>query len=316
MEEVSRIETIGLCPCWDITCQGERLDWGYHKQVSETSYQPAGKALNISRALAWMGQTSIAAGLWGRDDYEQMLKAMQSLKGLVKVKFTAVDGATRQNITVVDTVNNREMHLRSKSELASKAAIRKLKSDLNKIVKGNSVCVFAGAMPESELWDDVVSVIKSCRGYGAKIVLDTSGRALKRIVDSGGVWLIKPNVEELSELLDEQIGDNPTSLAKAGRKLLDKVEIVLISRGKKGAMVVTKERAWQGRCAGRRRVLSTVGCGDYLLAGFLKALKDKSEAGFALETAIKVATAQAWGWTERKDWPQVERQIKVKVDRV
>ena len=316
MRVSGKIVTVGLCPSWDTICLFDGIEWGEHKTVSSASTRPAGKALNISRALAWMGEENIAAGLWGRDDFEQMLKAMRELKKFVKVKMTAVEGGTRRNITVVDTVNDREMHLRNRSELASRKALRKLEADLRAIVHRGSICVFAGVMPEDEFVGDVVRIIKSCRERGAKIVVDTYGDALKRILETGTVWMIKPNVEELRELLGEQVTDSPAGLVRAGRKLLDKAEIVLISRGQKGGVVVTKKGAWQGRCLGRRRVLSTVGCGDFLLAGFLKGLKDKSGAGSALRTAIKVATARAWGWTEGKSWSQALREIKVAVERV
>ncbi|MFB0554985.1 MAG: 1-phosphofructokinase family hexose kinase [Phycisphaerae bacterium] len=305
--------TVGLSPAWDILCYGEGLEWGLHREIETTTFQPAGKAMNISRALAWMGEKSIAAGLWGRDDYQQMLKAMRSLGGLVKVKMTAVDGGTRRNITVVDTANDREMHLRNRSELASRKALRKLEADLRAIVHKGGVCVFAGVMPEDEFVGDVVRIIKSCGERGAKIVVDTYGIALRRILQTGTAWLIKPNVEELRELLGEQVTDSPAGLVKAGRKLLDKVEIVVISRGQKGGVVVTKKGAWQGRCIGCGRVLSTVGCGDYLLGGFLKGLKDKSDAGSALGTAIKVATAKAWGRTDKMSWLDVQNKIKVHV---
>jgi len=311
MRVSSKIVTVGLCPSWDTVCQFEGIDWGQHKLASSVSSRPAGKALNISRALAWMGEKNIAAGLWGRDDFGQMLKAMRSLGGLVKVKMTAVEGSTRRNITVVDTANDREMHLRNRSQLVSKKALRKLEADLGATVHKGSVCVFAGVMPEDEFVPDVVRIVKSCGERGAKIVLDTYGEALKQILETGAAWLIKPNVEELRELLGEQVRDTPAGLAKTGRKLLDKVEVVLISRGQKGGVVVTKEGAWRGRCVGRRRVLSTVGCGDFLLAGFLKGLKDKSDASSALGTAIKVATARAWGWTDKMSWLDVRSKIKV-----
>ena len=315
MNRYSSIITVGLCPSWDTVCRFDGIDWGEHKTVSSADSRPAGKALNISRALAWMGEKNIAAGLWGRDDFQQMAEAMQPLEGLVKIKMTAAQGGTRRNITVVDTVNNREMHLRNRSELASKSSLRKLEVDLKAIVKKDSVCVFAGAMPEDEFVADVIRIIKSCRQHGAEIVVDTNGDALKRILDTGAVRMIKPNVEELRELLGEQVTDSPAALVRAGRKLLDKVEVVVISRGKKGGVVVTKKGAWQGRCAGRSRVLSTVGCGDFMLAGFLKGL-NKSDASNALKTAIKVATARAWGWTEGKSWSQAVRGIKVAVERV
>lgn len=146
-----------------------------------------------------------------------------------------------------------------------------------------------------------------------KIVVDTSGEALKKIVDTGVVWMIKPNVAELCELVGRKVRDEPVSLAKAGAKLLEKVEIVLISRGRKGAIAVTRKGAWTGRCVGRGKVLSTVGCGDYLLAGFLKGLKDKQQPPYALKTAIKVATAKAWSWTGKRKLPHVIKKIKVEV---
>ena len=307
------IITIGMSPAWDITCRGRNLDWGLHRQIDQQTILPAGKALNVSKALAWMGQRSIAAGLWGSNDHEQMLTAVRNIWPSIRVKMTAVTAPTRQNITVVDSANNKEMHLRSKSRLASAKTMKKLQADLKAIVHKGSVCVFAGTMPGGELLDDVIRIVEFCNSRGSKIVLDTSGPPLKETVDTGSVWLIKPNVEELCELLGDQVKDGPVSLAKAGRKLLDKVEVVLISRGAKGCVVVTKEGAWQGRCTNRAKVFSTVGCGDFLLAGFLK---DSSIMDAALKTAIKVATARAWGWTEKKSWPDVKSRIHVQVGRI
>lgn len=299
------IITVGLCPAWDVTCYGEGLEWGEHKLVTSTSPLPAGKALNISRALAWMGEKNIAAGLWGQDDYQQMLKAMSQLRKFIKVRMTAAEGSTRRNITVVDTRSAREMHLRHRSKLATKTSMARLKMDLEKLVERNSICVFAGLMPESEFIGGIIGIIKDCATCGAKIVVDTSGEALKKIVDTGVVWMIKPNVAELCELVGRKVRDEPVSLAKAGAKLLEKVEIVLISRGEKGAVVVTGDGVWWCRTKGRRKVISTVGCGDYLLAGFLKGLEDRVDVISALRVAIKVATAKAWGWIGKRKWPQV-----------
>lgn len=338
MSKASRIVTVGLCPSWDLVCRFDGIEWGEHKLVGSSSCRPAGKALNISRALAWMGEKNTAAGLWGRDDYEQMRKAMRELwglapleiarprrgppptrgflTGLVRVKMTAVEGATRRNVTVVDTIRDREMHLRFPCGLVSRKALRQLGEDLKAVVKRDSVCVFAGLMPESKFLPELLRIVEDCSERGAKIVVDTCGEALRRIADTGRAWIIKPNIEELRELLGEQAADKPAGLAKASHGLLDKVGIVVISRGRKGAVAVTKEGAWQGRCIGRGRVLSTVGCGDYLLGGFLKSLNDTPDVGSALEVALKVATAKAWGWTEEKTWGQAGRRIEIEGGRI
>jgi len=310
------IITVGFSPAWDITCCGCNLDWGLHKYIDEQTIRPAGKALNVSKALAWMGQRNIAAGLWGRNDYQQMLTAVRSLWPLIRVKMTTVAGDTRQNVTVVDTARDRDMHLRNRSELVSRAALRRLRADLDALVGKSSVCVFAGAMAEDKFLPEIVRLVESCHGCGAKIVLDTSGRALKEIVETGRVWLIKPNVRELTDLLGEQVQDNPAGLARAGARLLKKVDVVLISRGRKGVVLVTRQGTWQGRCRGYRKTRSTVGCGDYLLAGFLKAFCENRRPKLALKSGLKVAAARACGWDERKTWPQVQKQITVGVNRI
>jgi len=316
MRDKISIITIGLSPAWDITCRGRNIGWGLHQEIDEQTVRPAGKTLNVSKTLAWMGRKNIAAGLWGRGDHPQMLTAVRTLWPLIKVKLTPVAAPTRQNITIVDSAQNKEMHLRSKSRLASPKALKRLQADLETIVRKGSICVFAGTLPDGGLLDDVIRIVEFCKSRRAKIVLDTSGHPLKEIVDTGSAWLIKPNIEELRELLGEQVKDGPASLAKAGRKLLDKVEIVLISRGAKGGIVVTKDGAWQGRCTGRAKVFSTVGCGDFLLAGFLEALEDGSRTDLALKTAIKVATAKAWGWTEKMHWSDVKSRIQVQLGQI
>ena len=316
MKRKSSIITVGLSPAWDITCTGENPDWGRHININEQTIVPAGKALNVSKALSRTGQSSIAAGLWGSSDYQRMKEIVKSSWPLIRVKMTVVAGGTRENVTIVDTAKNRDMHLRSPSRLASPGALRKLKSDLQAMVNQNSICVFAGAMPEGRLLADVIRIVKSCSKAGAEIVLDTSGAALRKIVDTGRIRLIKPNVRELGELSGKQIEDNAVALARAGRKLLDKVEIVLISRGKKGAIVVTEKGSWHGKCAGCGKVSTTVGCGDYLLAGFLKGLIETNNAASALETAIKAATAKAWGRPEGKNWPQTAGKVQIKISPV
>lgn len=316
MKRKISIITVGLSPAWDITCRGKNLDWGRHKNIDEQTIVPAGKALNVSRALAWMGQENIASGLWGRGDFRQMQVAVHSLWSAIEVKMTTTAGSTRRNVTVVDTAQNKEMHLRCKSELACPGSLKKLKADLLRIVNKNSICVFAGAMPEDDLLDNVVWIIESCRKAGAKIVLDTSGPALRKIIRTGNVWLIKPNVRELGEAAGKQIRDNPASLARAGRELLDKVEIILISRGKKGAVAVTKKGTWHGKRTGRKKALSTVGCGDFLLAGFLKGLIETNNTASALKTAIKTATAKARGRAESEPWQEVSERIDIEIRRM
>ena len=227
MEQTGRIVTIGVSPAWDVSCRGLGLDWGRHAEIDEQTVRAAGKAMNVSSALAWMGRESVAAGLWGSDDYDQMRSAVARMAGLVQARMTRIEGHTRLNITVADTRGGREMHLRKKSDLASAESLRRLCSDVRRLVGQDDVCVFAGSMPAGALLEPVMAVVQACRDLGARLVVDTHGAVLKAIADSELPWLISPNVEELNGLLGSKIPDTPAKLASAGRGLLDKVQVVI-----------------------------------------------------------------------------------------
>jgi len=308
-----RIITIGLSPAWDVSCRGQNLEWGRHPEIDEQVVRPAGKALNVSSALAWMGRSSVAAGLWGREDYESMRRAVGTQGDFIRVEMTQVDGPTRRNITVVDTRRQREMHLRCRSRLANAGSIERLSLDLKKLVRPGDVCVFAGAMPGEALLEPLVAMVHTCRERETRVVLDAHGPALARLVDAGLPWLIAPNVEELAQLLGGEVKDTPARLVGAARPLLEKVPNLLVSRGVKGAILVTKRGAWAGRTTTRGKVLETVGCGDYLLAGFLAGYSKRGNTRDALTTAIKVATARARGCSETQTWSQASRRIDIQV---
>ncbi len=316
MERDGRIVTVGLSPAWDIICRGRDLDWGRHPEVDEQVVRPAGKALNVSHALAWMGLDSLAAGLWGREDYDEMQTAVARLGGLIEPEMTDVAGRTRQNITVLDTLNHREMHLRCRSSLASRHSLSLLNADLSRLVRDGDTCVFAGSMPAGSLLKQTVDLVRTCHGDRIRSAVDTHGPVLHSLVEAGLPWLIAPNVEELCELLDTEIAETPTALAEAGRTLLDRLDLVLISRGVDGAVIVTKNGAWTGHCRTQGKVLSTVGCGDYLLAGFLAGFRETADARVALGKGLRTATAHAWGWTESASCSEAEEAVEIDVEPV
>jgi 1-phosphofructokinase len=298
------IITVGISPSWDIACSARAFVWGRHQAIERQTMTPAGKALNVSRALDLLGRRSIAAGLWGREDLAMALGQLRATP-LIEPKLTAVPGQTRRNITLIDTGRGREMHLRSPNPLAGPQNLRRLTRDLAAIVGEGVLCVFAGAVPDSVV-DEFVRMVRSCRAKGARIVVDTSGAALRAAVEEGGLWMIKPNVEELAELVGRRIGDRPEAIGRAARSLTDRVELVVVSRGARGAMVVTQEFEVTQTAPKIRTVRHTVGCGDFLLAGFLDGYlsacarfdlgrPDRSAIRKGLGRGIRLASAHAAG---------------------
>jgi 1-phosphofructokinase family hexose kinase len=292
----TKIITIGLSPAWDRTIEVAGIEWGEHKIVSSQKVVPAGKALNINRSLAQMEIKSIAAGLWGKDDWDKMQKAAADLKKFVQIKFTKASGATRENITVVDTAKKRNIHLRSKNTLANKKSLSKLNRNLRTIITKDSFCVFAGALPGGKLLKETLSLLETAKRRQAKIIVDSSGIEFKKIVSAGGLFIIKPNVEELGELVGRKIENEKDALADAAKNFLNKTEFVLVSRGDKGAMLIGRELIISTEYCGKKYdVCNTVGCGDYLLAGFITGLCKTGDLKVALQTAVNNASMRAFG---------------------
>ena len=311
------ILTIGLAPAWDVTCVGRALDWGRHVTLESQSIRPAGKALNVSRALAWLGQSSIATGLWGREDIGQLRRVLRQTTPQIEPYLTPVPGATRVNVTIVDSERSQEMHLRCPSALASSRSLGTLTTRLTKRLKPRDLCVLSGALPGADLTEALLGLCRACvHRAGTRLIVDSYGPLFKTIVEKKLAWLIAPNVQELEELLGRPIRNTPRTLANAAEELLTYSTMVLVSRGKQGALLVTRHGAWQGRCRQNKKVFSTVGSGDALLAGFVAGLRQSARPSAALALALKTATAWAWGWTDQKTWRAARRDIRVDVARI
>ncbi len=315
MLKAKQIITIGVSPSWDVTCIGHGIEWGSHMDLIDQRCVPAGKALNVSRALAWQGRESIAAGLWGASDYPEMLDRLESISNLVDVRFTRSPGQTRHNITIIDDSTSGEIHLRAPGKLATSATMKQLGNELKEMVSGECVCVFAGSVG-ADILEEWLELIYVCSQGGAEIVIDTSGAALKEAVGRGGATIIKPNLEELCDLLEDEIQDETAQIAAAARGLCDKVSLVVVSRGSKGAMAVTSDEIWDAKLCENRKTHGTVGCGDYMLAGMIDGLINEAGIPEALENAIKIGAFRAWGETIQKNLGDVADTIATDVSRL
>ncbi len=305
-----KIITIGLSPAWDIIYNCPNLDYNSTCNIYKLAESPAGKSLNVSSALAWMGQATIASGLWG-NDFGDMQSAISS--AMISTQIVTVDRPTRRNMTLIDSDQKRELHLVQQTDLADRVNLSKLKTLLEPIIDSNSICIFSGQLPH-EFIVEIMELIDLCKDKSAKIVLDSYGPAFQEIISAGGLWLISPNIAEFSQLAGIRSNSSAETICQSAQHFLDRVEIVLVSRGDKGAIAASKTDSYTGKFVNRQsNVFSTTGCGDYFLAGFVKSFLATSKLSFALEIGIKAATAKAWNWHNQMSWPGAGKQIKVKI---
>jgi 6-phosphofructokinase 2 len=129
------------------------------------------------------------------------------------------------------------------------------------------------------------------RELGSRFVLDSSGTPL-RLAVRGGVYLIKPSLRELAELVGRPLPGEPEQ-EQAARELVHSGEsaIVVISLGAEGALLVWSEGSLRLRTPPGVPVQSKVGAGDSLVAGLVlglaqgRTLPDSFQLGVAAGTA-------------------------------
>ena len=119
-------------------------------------------------------------------------------------------------------------------------------------------------------------------------MIDTSGPALAAALDEG-VSIIKPNLVELKEFVAASLETDEDRIAACRKLTADgRAEIVALTLGDQGALLVTAERAWRALPL-RIEAVSTVGAGDSFVGGLVAALA----GGKPLDEAFRVAVAAA-----------------------
>jgi 1-phosphofructokinase family hexose kinase len=315
MNNFGRIITIGLTPAWDMRCQVDGIEWGDHKTVQSFTKEPAGKSLNVNKALAYMGHKSIAAGLWSQNDYPLMRDKLAVFADFVDIQITPVAGVTRTNITVEDTIGGRHLHLRFPDELGSVENLKKVSAQLRNIVHKDNLCVFSGSMPPASLLASTIDVVNTCIDQGGRVVFDSNGSSFAEVVRQCRLFMISPNVNELCQLLDNNIANEPSAILSACQPLLKNMDIILVSRGKEGAIAVSKDKSYTCVPSGLPgKVTSEVGCGDNLLAGFLSAISQNPQSlDAALAAGVQIATTHAFGLTKTHTLSEIKTMIQTDI---
>jgi 6-phosphofructokinase 2 len=136
--------------------------------------------------------------------------------------------------------------------------------------------------------DFFARAIRLAKTLGAKTVVDSSGAALKAAL-AESVTLMKPNLVELGDLVGSKLDSDAEQMA-ACRKLVTgkRAEMVALTLGEDGALLVTATQAWRALPM-KIEAVSAVGAGDSFLGGMVAALA----AGDPLEHAFRVAVAAA-----------------------
>jgi len=287
------IFTVGFNPAMDRILECPDFHIGGHQVVRQVARLAAGKAANVSRALALMGTDSIAMGFVGTDELELFHNQLMSVgPGRILCRFIEVTGTTRENITILDPKRKLETHLRDRGFSVSPSEAKLLEEKLRHEVRAGDVVAFSGSLCEGISPEFFSLLLDQCAAMGAKLAVDCSGEALKMVAHKQ-LWLLKPNLEELAVLVGGEVPNASSAVRDAAAPLTKNIQHLLVSRGAAGAVLVTAGGSWAARVLNKEAAVRTVGCGDHLVAAFISELSAGRELTQALRTAMAVATARA-----------------------
>ena len=171
----------------------------------------------------------------------------------------------------------------------------------------------SGSVPKGTPPDFYGRLIRYAKERGIRVLLDTSGQLL-RDGAAARPTLIKPNTDEIEQLLGAP-AKSEEELIAAAEKLRDGgIEIVVISLGKDGALIACRDGVFRG-VTPDIPVVNTVGCGDSMVAGFAVGLSRGYSLPETIRFAMAVSTANALtmetGYFKTEDLESLLGQVSV-----
>lgn len=244
----------GLVPEQKIRCQAPLYDAG-------------GGGINVSKAISRLEGTSLAVFASGGPSGEMIKEILN--KELISFQAIETKNWTRESFVAVDDNTNSQYRFNfpgtSITDAEKNEIIKTVESQDSKFI------VVSGSLREGLPVDFYQEIAEISKKSNSKLIVDTSGEALKKALEIG-VYLIKPNVGELAKLIGVEKLEMEEVNA-AAKKIIAKggAEIVVVSLGPQGAVLVTKD-SYDYVPAPNVAKKSTVGAGDSMVGGMTWAL--------------------------------------------
>ncbi|MGL5348184.1 MAG: 1-phosphofructokinase [Peptostreptococcaceae bacterium] len=250
-------------PAIDKLYRVNNIDIGEVQRVIGVNSTPGGKGINVTKVCKILGEQPLAMGFLGGFNGEYIKDRLTKLG--IKTKFTKTNQETRCCLNIIENDLTSTEFL-EKGPVISANDLINFESDLEEILDETTILVASGSYCQNMPLDYYKKIGDICEKHSIKFILDTSGEALKVALESKP-YLIKPNSDEIKQLLDINI-DSKEEIIDAARELLNMgAKNVCISLGKDGMLFLNNENIYEVNIP-TVDAINTVGSGDSTIAGF------------------------------------------------
>lgn len=277
------IVTATLNPCIDKGVSVERVLPDRKLSATNVRQDPGGGGLNVARAISHLGGEALA--LWSAGGpigelLEQLLRREE-----IPNRPIRITGVTRENLIVEETSTNQYYRFGLPGPALRPDELDAWIDAIEALAPKPDYFVISGSLPP-EVPPGFMKRLIGVVPAQTRVVVDSKQEALRAALEAG-VYLVKPNVHELSELMERELyGDDDIEEAARGLITQNRVEVVLVSLGKGGALLVTREACVHVRSPSVKP-RSKVGAGDSMVGGLVLGLSQER----SLEDAVTLGVA-------------------------
>ena len=282
-----KIITLTVNPALDVYTTVEKLEPEKKLKSTPATKDPGGGGINVSRVLKRLGteaKTIYARGGYTGNLFEKLLTE----EGIHQVPVD-VKNDLRQNFAVSETSSGNLYRFGFPGAYLEPAEYDALLETI-KETEGAEYIVASGSLPPGAPLNYYSQVAELAKEKSIKFIVDTSGEALKEILNIGA-YLIKPNSEELEDLAGKK-ADNDEERKQLLKEVLNNynVEVIVLSLGPKGAIMATKENV-EHFPAPYVEFVSSIGAGDSMVAGIVYSLSQGSSVKEAVLFGLACGSA-------------------------
>ena len=244
----------GLVPEQKIRCDVPRFDAG-------------GGGINVSKAIARLDGISKAIFTSGGPTGNMLKELIEKEK--IPFETIEIHSWSRESFVAVDDNTNLQYRFGFKGAEINASEKDQIIQTIQKL--DANYLVVSGSLNDGLPSDFYKQIAEITKKRNLKLIVDAYGDALKNVLEAG-VFMIKPNVGELAKLVGVERLEME-EVNQAAKQIIAKggAEIVVVSLGPQGAVLVTKD-AYEFVPAPNVVKRSTVGAGDSMVGGMVWAL--------------------------------------------
>lgn len=285
------ILTITLNPTLDIASGTPFVRPGVKLRCDRPQIDPGGGGINVARAIRNLGGQATALIAVGGANGAQVLQLL-ALEGIRTVAFQG-PGDTRQSFSATDHSNGAQYRFVMPGPDWHADDVDRGLTVIDQATTNGTLVVLSGSQPPGVAKEFPTILSRHVAGQGARLIIDTSGPALRDIVSArhDAIDTLRMDDAEAEDLAGHPLPERADTAAFCARLVARGVaRIVIVARGADGSVMASAAGQWHA-VAPPVTVVSAVGAGDSFVGAYALAIAQGTAPPDALRCAVAAASA-------------------------